>query len=221
MADGSGDGDGDDTGGTDTSDIDMLRVAREEAHRTVDSQSKTLDDIDSKAARVLRVNLVLLGVVLTGISVAVNAHPGGERAVGVLADLANYYTVAGIVLLLASTAVAAVTYTASDLRTGMSGKDLRAVLDNEYDYRQNLEGIVESYSHWIEHNFRTNAKNAPLETLTLLLLVYAMTALALGTDSAVTGDVEWWLLDLAIIANGLLTWHTEFHRQLRRLLRIR
>ncbi|GAA0309897.1 hypothetical protein [Halarchaeum salinum] len=201
--------------------VDTVEIAREEAQRTIDSQSQTLNDIDNKAARILRVNLVLLGIILTGISIALNARPSQASAASVLVDFVNGYTIVGIILLLGSTAVAAVTYTASDLRTGMSGKDLRAMLDNDYTDRQNVEGLVESYSHWIEHNFRTNARNAPLGTLTLLLLVYAMTALALGTVQAATGHVGGVLLLISAALNLVLTWYTRFHRQVRRVLELR
>ncbi|GAD53230.1 hypothetical protein MBEHAL_1990 [Halarchaeum acidiphilum MH1-52-1] len=211
-------GDGDDTN---QPTVDTVEIAREEAQRTIDSQIQTLNDIDNKAARILRVNLVLLGIILTGISIALNARPSQASPASVLVDFVNGYTIAGIVLLLGSTAVAAVTYTASDLRTGMSGKDLRAMLDGDYTDRQNLEGLVESYSHWIEHNFRTNARNAPLGTLTLLLLLYAMTALALGTVHAAIGHVGWTLLGVSFVLNVVLTWYTRFHRQVRRVLRLR
>lgn len=51
------------------SEFDILTIAREEAHRTVDHQLSTLNDIDTKAAKILRLNLLLLSIVLTGLSV--------------------------------------------------------------------------------------------------------------------------------------------------------
>jgi len=177
---------------------ELLSVAREEAHRTIDNQIQTLDDIDSKAARILRINLVLLSIVLTGFSIAsssTEANPAGFEIV----QLLNNYTYTGLILLLLSTAVAGVTYTASNMKAGVSPNDLQSVLDNDYSAQQNLEGIIESYANWIERNYRVNAKNAPLGTLTTLLLIAAMAFLALGFKKAVTAEVEWWLLSITVI----------------------
>lgn len=205
--------DGDTEGG-----VDVLRISREEAQRTLDNQLQTLSDIDDKAARILRINLVLLSIILTGVSIAANSD-GSPPAESVLPALVNNYTIAGIVLLIFSTAVAAITYTSSDVRGGMSGEALRSILDNDFNDRENLEGIVESYARWIEHNYRTNVRNAPLGTLTLLLLLYALAALALGAKEAVGGGVSYSLVLATLGLLALLTWLTRFHWQLQRWYR--
>jgi hypothetical protein len=197
--------------------INIVEISRQEAQRTLDNQFRTLSDIDDKAARILRINLILLGIVLTGISIATDSGSGAGSN-QILPELANQYTVSGVTLLVLSTAVAAITYTSSDFRGGMGGSDLRSILDNEYSDRDNLEGLVESYSRWIDHNYRTNLRNAPLGTLTLLLLVYALAALALGTRQAL-GTVRPRLLGGTFIALVTVTWSTRFHRQLSRYYR--
>jgi hypothetical protein len=205
---------------TDDGEIDILQVAHEEAHRTVDNQIQTLDDIDGKAARILRLNLVLLGIVLTGLSVASPTQAAGNSPV-VYSDFANQYNIAGITFLLLSTGVAAVTYTASSLRAGTGPGDLVDILDNDFTDRQNLEGLVESYAGWIEYNYKVNAKNAPLGTLTLLLLVIAMTLLSLGVKKALTGVVEWWLLLSVLLLLLGMTYLTGIIPQLKRWSRVR
>ena len=113
-------------------------MAREEAHRTVDNQVGTLNDIDDKAARLLRVNLVVLGIILTGLSVSFEG--ASEPTVTVLSNLMNSYTTVGLILLFGSTIVAGLTLTASHMRAGMSGQNLVAMLWNDYSDRENLEG---------------------------------------------------------------------------------
>lgn len=141
----------------DDSDIELLAITREEAHRTVENQVRTLNDIDSKAARLLRINLVLLSILLTGLSLTID--PANSSTMTASLDrVRNTYTVAGLVLLLLSTGVAGVTYTASHLKIGMSPDDLRSILDNDYSDRRNVEGLVESYASWIEQNYVVNAK---------------------------------------------------------------
>jgi hypothetical protein len=161
--------------------------------------------------------LILLSIILTGISVVADSSTGAGTN-PILPELVNQYTVSGVALLILSTAVAAITYTSSDFRGGMGGSDLRSILDNEYSDRNNLEGLVESYSHWIDHNYRTNLRNAPLGTLTLLLLVYALAALALGTGQAL-GTVRPGLRGGTVVALVAVTWSTRFHRQLSRYYR--
>lgn len=200
--------------------IELLSTARAEARRTIDSQVQTLDDIDSKAARILRVNLVLLSLLLTGLSLAVDTGTTQTSPVQ-FPTLVNAYTTAGFVSLLLSTGLAGITYTASNLRAGMSAPDLRNVVDNEYTDRENVEGLIMSYANWIEHNYVVNAKNAPLLTLTILLLIYAITLLAFGLKQAVTGHVEWWLaVGTGVLLLGV-THFTGFYDQVKRYYRFR
>jgi len=201
-------------------DIDIAKIAREEAHRTIDSQIQTLDDIDSKAARLLRLNLILLGIVLTGLSLAAPAESGTNVPIA-YADLANRYNVAGVILLLFSTGVAAVTYTASSLQAGAGPEDLKQMINNDYSDRENLEGLVESYAEWIQYNYTVNAKNAPLGTLTLLLLILAMVAFSLGVKNAISGTVEWWLLLIVGLLLAAVIWFTGFIGQIMRWYRVR
>lgn len=95
------------------------------------------------------------------------------------------------------------------------------MLDNDYSDRQNLEGLVSSYASWIQYNFEINAKNAPLGTATILLLIYAMTALALGVKAAATGGVKWWLPLVTILLLVATTWTTGILGQLGRYRRTR
>lgn len=207
-------------GDDDDDDVDILRISREEAHRTIDNQIQTLNDIDSKAARILRLNLILLGILFTGISIATPSQSAGNSPI-VYNDLQNNYNIAGVVLLLLSTGFAAITYTASSLQGGTGPADLRSMLNNDYTDRENLAGLVESYAAWIEYNYKVNAKNAPLGTLTLLLLILAMTALALGVKKATTGVVEWWILFVVTLLLIFLIYLTGIWGQIKRWNRIR
>jgi hypothetical protein len=199
------------------SEIDLLEIAREEAHRTVDYQVETLNDIDTKAAKVLRLNLLLLGIVLTGLSlVANNADSGGAIDSSVFRRLGNVYVELGLLCLLVSTALAALTYTASSMREGMSGRDINDLLTNEYSDRENLYGIVDSYSRWMQYNFKINTRNAPLGTSTLLFLVYGIVALSLGVFEAAFASVTVVHVLVALISVGVFTWRTGIVGQIQR-----
>jgi hypothetical protein len=199
---------------------ELLRLSREEAHRVVDNQVQTLGDIDDKAARILRINLVLLSILITGFSIASNPEVANSTTID-LETLVNRYSLAGFVLLLLSTATAIITYTASNMRVGLRGSDLQSILDDDYTPQQNLEGIVESYAGWIQDNFETNAKNAPLGTLTLLFLLYSMVSFALGLKAGLTGRVELILLVGILLALAVVTYFTGFLSQAKRYWKLR
>lgn len=210
------DGDGQDTA---SEDPDILVIAREEAHRVVDSQIQTLNDIDAKAARILRLNLVLIGILLTGLSIA---RPDSASSPTLIAfsDLSNVYNFAGIVFLLLSTGFAALTYTSSSLQSGVAASGLRDMVENDYSDRENLEGVITSYAKYIEYNRRVNAKNAPLGTLTLIFLVFGIVSVSLGVKKAATEQVEPWLLVLVGAFLLFFLYLTGIVGQLRRVYRI-
>ena len=202
-------------------DPDIVSISREEAHRTIDNQIQTLNDIDSKAARILRVNLFTIGVIFTGLSVVTTSDTGNTAAPLYYSDIVNLYTVTGMIFLLFSTAVAAITYTTSSLQGGVGPNDLRTFLNNDMSDRANLEGLIEGYAEWIEYNYRTNAKNAPLGTLTLLLLIVAIALLALGAKKAATDDVGPWLLGATGVFLLAVVYFTGFIDQIARYRRVR
>ncbi|MFC7197459.1 hypothetical protein ACFQL4_27175 [Halosimplex aquaticum] len=56
--------------GGDDADVETLRIAREEARKTLDAQLSTLDDIDAKALSVFRLDVAIVGVLLSALSFA-------------------------------------------------------------------------------------------------------------------------------------------------------
>jgi hypothetical protein len=194
---------------------ELLRIVREEAHRTTDEQVSTLADIDNKAVRILRSNLLILSILLTGFSVIASESSRN------LDGLVNPFFTVGVVFLLASTVLAAFTYTVSNKRSGMSGRDIRRLLDNDYSPEQNLRGILESYAMWIQYNFRMNTKNALLGTSVLLLLIYAIILLTIGVYNAFVTEVGIWGAFATVVVLSALTWRSGITDQLGRYRRYR
>lgn len=219
MSGNEGDGDG---GPATGEEFDLDLVALEEARRTVDKQNEVLNNIDDKAARILRINLVVIGLLLTGLSVATRSDGGqSESARELLPVVANIYTELGVLALLLSTALAALTYTASASRIGLSGNSLRQIVfEGNAPDRKRLRGLANSYASWIESNYETNAYNAPLATGTLLLLVYAVTLLVLGGIETLRA-VHWYEAGGAIIFLFVFTLSTGIKEQIQRHLELR
>lgn len=219
MSGNEGDGDGGPAAGEE---FDLDLVALEEARRTVDKQNEVLNNIDDKAARILRINLVVIGLLLTGLSVATRNDGGQSESVReLLPAVANIYTELGVLALLLSTALAALTYTASVSRIGLSGNSLRQIVfEGNAPDRKRLRGLANSYASWIESNYKTNAYNAPLATGTLLLLVYAVTFLVLGGIETLRA-VRWYEAGGAIIFLFVFTLSTGIKKQIQRHLELR
>lgn len=182
---------------------EALTTTRKEAQRTLDNQLSAIDDIDTKAMAILRINIVLLGLVLTAISITTEVAPEGDGIVIVTA-LNNVYIGAGIISLLLSTALAALTYTASDTDAGISDDKIYAVIDANLTEQQLEVAATQTYAHWIQHNRKINKKNTPLITLTSLLVVVSLTHLALGFYHAFISEewVDTWII--TVVAWGLI-----------------
>jgi hypothetical protein len=209
------------SGASATGEFDLDLVALEEGRRTIDKQNEILNNIDDKAARILRINLVIVGLILTGLSIATGAGRQTEPVQQLLLDTINIYTQLGLLALLLSTGVAALTYSASALRIGVSGESLRRIVfEGDIPDRKRLRGLTRSYSNWIEQNYRTNAYNAPLATLTLSCLVYAVVLFTLGGIETIRG-VLWYENAVALIFIVIFTFLTGIVGQVRRHLQLR
>ena len=131
---------------------------------------------------------MIVGLLLTGLSVATSTDRQTGPVQDVLLDIINIYPELGLLTLLLSTGVAALTYTASALRIGVTGGSLRRIVfEGDASDRKRLRGLTRSSSKWIEQNYQTNGYNSPLATLTLIFLVYAVVLLILGGIEMVRG----------------------------------
>lgn len=192
---------------------DLTGVSREEARRTLEEQLRVLEDIDTKAVKVLRVNVVLVGLVLTAVSIGVRTGRPVE-------SLPNWYLVAGVGCLLASTAVATLTYTTTSIRAGIDVDGLRYMLANDLSDERNVEELVYSYADWMEFNYETNVRSAMLGTLTVLLLAHAVTFLSFGVFETFLGPPSRPVSVATIPVLLAFTWFTGFPKQARRFHRI-
>lgn len=170
---------------------DLLEIAREEAQRTVDEQNQTLNDIDTKAIQILRLNVLLIGTVLTLVSLTLQPSDQFPR----LSTLINSYTVLGTGTLLLSAALAALTYTASTNQIGVNYEDILTLTatDGKYSNLEILDGlVVEGYGDWIRFNDETNIINSLYITLTILTLIYAISLFSLGIVVASPFVLPWY-----------------------------
>lgn len=177
-----GDGNADDgRSGRRAADGDALELARAEARRTLDAQLSTFDDIDAKALSIFRLNVAVVSLLVSALSVGV------ASGVDAVALLVTPLTGVSVALFVLSAAAAGLTYTAAGQTVGVGPRELRDARDrSERAYRAHL---VESYADWIQRNERTNGRKALLVTLSLLGTVAGVLVLGVGVLAALTGDV--------------------------------
>ncbi|WP_418285223.1 hypothetical protein [Halorubrum sp. DTA46] len=202
-------------------------ATREELRTTFDYQVERLREIDTKAIEILKANLLLIGIVVTGGSIIVQT----DLDIGVFL---NPFTVVGGFLLLASTGLAAVTYTASDLRGGLDIAAIDDILAQEAARGKHTEGpdrtdgtatpeldgdgasaidfderLLRSYAEWIDYNARVTAVNDLLATVTVLLIFVAFVYVIAGVVVGAAGLAALWMWgSFALLTGtvGAFTW---------------
>ncbi|WP_156184216.1 hypothetical protein [Halostagnicola sp. A56] len=155
--------------------VERARLAREEARKTIDEQTKTLSDIDEKAIQIFRINLLISSVMISGLSISVSTDQTSYS------DVMTNYTILGSALLLLSILLASITYTSTSERIGISkGSIDDSILNQRYDYDLVEEQVAVAYGNMIRYNYKKNAANALLFTLTLLAAITSISYLTLG-----------------------------------------
>lgn len=187
-----------------------LETGIDEARQTLDAQIDNLNDIDTKAIRILRVNVLLIGVILSVLTFS------SQTEAVPLEDLLNTYVGAGVFLLVSSTAAAALTYTASDVRAGMSTEDVVTMLQEDMTEDELELVLSKSYAKWIRDNQSTEVLDAFYSTTTVLLLIYSVTYLSLGIYRALLGPAPLLLEGVANVALLTITLVSGYPSQTRR-----
>jgi len=195
-------------------DVETLRRLTEESRQTLEHQLESLNDIDSKAIAILRVNVLLMGLLFTAASFVVESPFD-------LARLDNFSFYIGITSLLLSSALAALTYTASDTEVGIEGSKIDDVIRSDLSEEEFELAVAQSHTRWIWFNNRTNVINAPLITLTNILLIVAVSHLALGVYIALVDEWTvvitlclWSVLGLFILASNILAQLRAVHEEI-------
>lgn len=184
-----------------------------EARKTLNTQIDNLNDLDTKAVRILRVNVLLIGILLSALTFSAKTDTVSFEG------FLNIYLGAGIFLLLSSTATAGLTYTASDFRVEMSKPNLQTMLDQDLTSHELHLVLTKSYAKWINGNQSTEILNSFYSTSTILLLIYAVTYLALGVYNALVQPVSFLLEGSSNVALLLITLASGYISQIRHVLR--
>jgi len=154
--------------------VARAKLAQEQARETISEQVATISDLDDKAVKIFRINLVIFGLLATAISIAANADSFSYAIID------NIYTKVGVASLFLSTLFALLTYTSTSTEIGVNDNAIREILDDSYEYDIIEETIAIRYGEMIRTNYKKNASNVLLFTYTLYTEVVAIVYLAIA-----------------------------------------
>lgn len=173
---------GDDSGNG-RSDLETLRVTREESRDVLDHQLSLLNDLDDKAMRTVRTAVLLLGILISAAGIA-----GPERLAD-LHPLVKWLSGTAALLLFVTSIIGTATYIASDMTFGV-GRSHRAEIRSEnYSEREWLFVLLDEYDKWTGEMRRTNESNARNLQAAQFLLALSL-ALLLGAATLLTWTVN-------------------------------
>lgn len=149
----------------------------EEARLVLQAQREAGSQINEKASQILRFNAILIGVLVTGASLAVRL--GNPRAAA--GEVPAGVFLGGILLLVGSTMMAVLVYPKTTFRLGLGATGLRGFHEAASSELEVLEEAFDGYVHGIERNREAlDAATGRLRT-SLGLLLASLSLLLLTT----------------------------------------
>lgn len=155
-------------------DTEVLRLTLEETRPTLDTIEDFLSDIDDKAGQTLRLNTIIIGLLLTIISLSLGQNTPD------ITQFFNFAFFCGLAASSFSIVAALLTYTRSTITPGLAVEDIETILENGMSERVLLLSLVLSHGNWIQENGRVNQRDARTLFTSHLFLFLSMGYYALA-----------------------------------------
>ncbi len=168
---------------TDKDEEDRFDVLHEEVRQTINKQHQEILETDKKAGKILRINILTFGAVLTAISLLIRFNSSSETPLinSFLSPMSLLFFGCGLITLGASAVIAAITYSASPIQIGVGGRDLQWIFENGMDSEEPIKpDLLAGYSTWIRLNEFPISTNHFRLTLTMLLAAVSIVLMGLG-----------------------------------------
>lgn len=182
----------------------------EEARETIDQQIYRNEQVDQKALGIFRLNLLLMGLMLTIFTLVVDTSVQVDRFI-------SGWSIGGLVLLLISTLFAAMTYTSTSYDVGISTDMIEHSEYGRFDSAGSLErDLRDMYHEALDHNNKVGQFNAYFITVAIVGLLDSIIlftgAIGIGFSeyydtTASTGLFILTLIGLAVL--DLLIWKAD------------
>jgi len=184
------------------SDIETLQIAREMGRIVIDHQIEGLDTLNKKASNTIRINILILGVVLTVFSIVINGDDGITSG-----SIVNGATGTGVILSGISILMALWTYTSTRKEVGLTGESLLKSIESEdgYSERNWLKGTIRAQSNWIQKNADINRSDSFILFFGHLFLFMSVGYYSFGVLWGLTNtDGIQWLYWVIIVVLAIL-----------------
>jgi hypothetical protein len=160
------------------SDAEDLRHVCEEGRYTLNRQIEKIQLEGKKAVGITRLNLLLLGLFASAISVSL-------RTTNVpTAEFLNVHVGVGTAGLIMSTIVSAMAYTSSKYQIGINPNPLEEVRTNDVGHIEYYHTLCRKYTEWIDRNRDVHRFNSYAITWALIFalsgLLFHLLGLAVG-----------------------------------------
>lgn len=180
--------------------------------RNLDVQSNTLNEIDKKAEHVTRLLGILIGLVLSVVSLGLQLGVGERGGLSSVALQTFLGFTAGITFLVSSMAAAIVTYLSSKFKIGLNSTAGHLLQNPDYETEmdQHIRRVIGTYAYNIDQNREVIEANSKRFRRTLVLLLLGVAYLAtsgvlfVGFES---GIAAWSVLGITTLASGILAWY--------------
>lgn len=150
---------------------EALENAVEESRREYDRKVETMEEIDDTAMRSVRTAVILLGLVVSAISVS------GPSVVGEFAALTVLVGAFGVVALTVSIVVGIGVYATTRYTAGIGSSHRTDVIEGGYRHDEWLTVMLRQHDEWsanIEDEIRSNRRYLEIVQSTLFLGVLAL-----------------------------------------------
>lgn len=155
-------------------DIEALRTTHEEARTVLDHQIESVRNLDDKAAKTFRLDAVFLGLTLTAVSLLVRSDSFQ------VSPFVNAGTVAGVIALIASFIFAVLTFTVTDMHSGIGPADIERLVDEKYTEEEWLALLVRSEAAWMAGNEKQQSLNVKFLIVSHVALLIAIICFSVG-----------------------------------------
>ena len=193
-----------------------LRVACNEARRTLDQQIEKIHKEDQKAVGIFRLNLLVLGILSSGVSLSIRTDTISAS------NFVNAHVAIGASSLILSTVLAAMTYTSSSFSMGIKPGPVTQAANDGYESGEFLNTLSSEYSNWLEYNQKVHKFNANSIVWAMIFavagLVFFIGGIAIGVLQ-IRGSPESYILlavelILAMILAGFIYYSDEIFETL-------
>lgn len=159
-----------------THDIEALRRTHDEARTVLDQLIQIVNDNDTKGIQTVRLALLFLGVLISGVSIAAQTSSMGiEEVIAQFQylDLATFALIGSLVAGLISSRY-------PSLNVGPSADDINLLLNERHTEADWLILLLQSYEEWIRENAKVNWYSSILLVISQILLIASVVLMSIS-----------------------------------------